>query len=119
MGNPEGTAKKTDEHIVPVSDQEDLERLFAASAEQPVVLFKHEYGCPISAHAYSEIAKVPYEISLIDVARQKALSMDVATRLGVRHESPQVIVLRDWQPVYDSSHWDITRDDVIRAVADA
>lgn len=110
-----GTAKKSDERFVPVADQEDLDRLFAASAEQPVVLFKHEYGCPISTHAYWEIADVPYDISLIDVARQRALSLGVATRLGIRHESPQVIVLRDGEPVYDASHWDITSDDVTRA----
>ena len=119
MSNPEGAAKQSGEQIVPVADQEDLERLFAASAEQPVVLFKHEYGCPISTHAYWEIANAPYEISLIDVARQKALSMDVATRLNVRHESPQVIVVRDGQAVYDASHWDISKDDVTRAMASA
>lgn len=119
MGNPEGTAKKTDERIIPVADQEDLERLFAASAEQPVVLFKHEYGCPISTHAYWEIASAPYEISLIDVARQKSLSLELATRLDIRHESPQVIVVRDGQAIYDASHWDISKDDVTRALASA
>lgn len=119
MGNPEGTAKKTDERIIPVADQEDLERLFAASAEQPVVLFKHEYGCPISTHAYWEIAGSPHEISLIDVARQRSLSLDLATRLGIKHESPQVIVLRDGKPVYEASHWDISKDDVTRAMGSA
>jgi len=117
MGNPDSTAKKSDERIIPVADQEDLERLFAASAEQPVVLFKHEYGCPISTHAYWEIAGSPCEVSLIDVARQRSLSLDIATRLGIRHESPQVIVLRDGQAIYDASHWDISKDDVTRAMA--
>jgi bacillithiol system protein YtxJ len=119
MGNPEATAERTDEHIVPVKDQEELERLFTASAEQPVVLFKHEYGCPVSTHAYWEIAALPYDVSLIDVARQRPLSLGLADRLNIRHESPQVIVLRNGQPVYDASHWDITRDDVTRAVTGA
>ena len=113
-----GTAKKSDERFVPVADQEDLDRLFAASAEQPVVLFKHEYGCPISTHAYWEIADVPYDISLIDVARQRALSLGVATRLGIRHESPQVIVLYKNRPVFDASHRRVTAESVRRAAED-
>ena len=119
MGNPEDTAKKSDERIIPVTDQEDLERLFTASTERPVVLFKHEYGCPISTHAYWEIAGSPHEISLIDVARQRSLSLDLAARLGIKHESPQVIVVRDGQAVFDASHWDISKDDVTRAMGSA
>jgi bacillithiol system protein YtxJ len=115
MGIAKGTAKDTNAHFVPVSDQEDLDRLLAASAERPVVLFKHDYACSISVRAYWDMAAVPGEVSLIDVERQRALSQEVAARLGVVHESPQVIVVRDGQPVYAASHWEISRDAVTQA----
>jgi bacillithiol system protein YtxJ len=115
MSIEQGTARNPDERFVAVADQDELERRLAASAEQPVVLFKHDYACPISRHAYEQLATVPGEILLIDVERQKALSQEVATRLGITHESPQVIVVRDGQPIYDASRWDITQEDVTRA----
>ena len=110
-----GQAKNTDAHFVPVADQEDLERLLAESREQPVVLFKHDFACSISVRAYWELAAVPGEVSLIDVEQQHALSQALASQLGVRHESPQVIVVRDGQPVYTASHWEISREAVTRA----
>jgi bacillithiol system protein YtxJ len=115
MGNVKGTPTDTDAHFVPVSTQEDLDQLLAASNEQPVVLFKHDYACSISVRAYFDLAKVPGEVSLIDVDRDHALSQAVASRLSIRHESPQVIVIRDGEPVYAASHWDISPDAVTRA----
>lgn len=115
MGNVKGTPADTNEHFVPVSTQEDLDQLLAASNEQPVVLFKHDYACSISVRAYFDLAKVPGDVSLIDVERNHALSQAVASRLHVRHESPQVIVIRDGEPVYAASHWNISPDAVTRA----
>ena len=48
------------------------------------------------------------EIVLIDVQRFPRLGREVATRTGVRHESPQVIVLRDGVAVWAADHRDIT-----------
>ena len=114
-----GTARDPEEHFVPVADRADLDRLFAESAEQPVVLFKHDFACHISANSYRELAAVPGEVPLIDVGRQMGLADEVASRTGIEHESPQVIVLRDGQPVYAASHWDITGEAVARAAGGA
>ena len=115
MDTATGTARNPEEHFVPVADRDDLDRLLAESAEQPVVLFKHDFACPISANAYRELAAVPCEVPLIDVERQKGLADEVASRIGVEHESPQVIVLRNGQPVYSASLWDISGEEVARA----
>jgi bacillithiol system protein YtxJ len=119
MGTAMGTARDPEEHFVPVADRADLDRLIAESAEQPVVLFKHDFTCPISANAYRELAAVPCEVPLIDVERQKGLADEVASRTGIEHESPQVIVLRDGRPVHAASLWNITGEEVARAVGDA
>jgi bacillithiol system protein YtxJ len=110
-----GTARDLEEHFVPVADLADLDRLFAESAERPVVLFKHDFTCHISANAYRELAAVPGVVPLIDVARQQGLADEVASRTGIEHESPQVIVLRNGRPVYAASHWDITGKEVARS----
>ena len=115
MSNAEGSRKKSGTNFVPVSTKDELDQLLAASGEQPVVLFKHDYACSISVRAYHDLAKVPGDIALIDVERDHALSQSLATQLGVRHESPQVIVVRHEAPVYSASHWNISPEDVTNA----
>ena len=119
MATASDTARNPEEHFVPVADRDDLDRLFAESAEQPVVLFKHDFACHISANAYRQLASVPGEVSVIDVGRQKGLADEVATRTGIEHESPQVIVLHNGQPVYAASHWEITGEEVAQATGGA
>ncbi len=56
------------------------------------------------------------EIILIDVQRFPRLGWEVATRTGVRHESPQVIVLRDGVAVWAADHRDIAAAELEEAL---
>lgn len=115
MGHMKGISQDTHAHFVPVSTQEDLDQILAASSEQPVVLFKHDFACSTSVRAYYDLARAPGEIALIDVEQDHALSQALAARLGVRHESPQVMVVRDGKPIYAASHSNISPEAVTRA----
>lgn len=105
-----------DKHFVPVTDLAALEPLLARSRQEPVLLFEHDTACPISVAAHRELARLPGEIPTIDVARSRAVSLAVATMTGVTHESPQAIVFRDGEAVWSASHFDITADEVTRAL---
>lgn len=109
----------TDEHFAPVASVPELEPLFARSRDAPVILFKHDPVCPISAAAHRQMSRLADGVPLIDVARAKDVAREVAERTGVRHESPQVLVLRDGRAVWSASHYDITADAVQDAVAKA
>jgi bacillithiol system protein YtxJ len=98
--------------FVALAGEADLDEWFARSMLRPVVLFLHDPGCPISAAAHRQVAKLEGEIGLIDVRGGRSLSHAVETRTGVRHESPQVIVLRNGRPVWSASHFVITADAV-------
>ena len=102
--------------FVPVTGPEALERFFADSHAGPVPLFQHDPYCGTSAAAYREMALVPGPVSLVDVAAAPQLSRAIAERTGVRHESPQVLVLRDGQVTWSASHRAITADDVRHAL---
>ena len=45
---------------------------------------------------------------VITVQSHRHVSDEAATRLGVRHETPQAILLRDGKPVWKASHFRIT-----------
>lgn len=90
-------------------------------AKDLVVLFKHSPTCPVSWAAEKQVKKfiashpeVPVQTIL--VRRDRALSDQIEKSTGVRHESPQVIVMRQGVVVADASHQDVTADFLTEAV---
>ncbi|HKC62142.1 MAG TPA: bacillithiol system redox-active protein YtxJ [Pyrinomonadaceae bacterium] len=108
----------TEKHFTPVNDREALNQLLTRSQTEPVILFKHSTTCPISAAAYRQMSEVGQEVSLVIVQRAREVSKEVEALTGIRHESPQVIVLRNGGAVWSASHFDITSGEVERAVRD-
>lgn len=100
----------------PVSDAAALEALFTRSHEEPVLLFKHSNACPISARAYSQMTAVKTPVSIVVVQKSRDVSREVEQRTGVRHETPQALVIRNGRVVWNASHFDITSDVVEQAV---
>lgn len=102
-----------------ILETNELDGLFAASGDKPVVLFKHSLTCPISHFAYEEMSLLKDEaVALVIVQDARRVSNEIAARTGVRHESPQTIILRDGKPVWHASHYDITKSSVTRALED-
>ena len=95
-----------------INSVEELEEVFAKSNEKPVALFKHSVTCPISSDVYQEIKNVDAEINLVVVQTARNVSNEIAARTGIRHESPQAIVIKEGKAVYHASHYDITAEAV-------
>ena len=77
--------------------------------------------CPTSAQAFEEYrrflrdgAAVP--TGWLDVRGQRELSQLVEARTGVRHESPQALLLKDGKAVWNASHHAITSQSLRSAV---
>ncbi|HEV7744383.1 MAG TPA: bacillithiol system redox-active protein YtxJ [Pyrinomonadaceae bacterium] len=105
-------------HFVKVTDSKSLGELTKRSIERPVVIFKHSLTCPISAAAYEQMAEYEGEVELVEVQRARELSDEIENQLGVTHESPQVLVLRNGQVAWSASHFKITAaavDEAVRA----
>lgn len=101
--------------FLPIRDVEALDALLMEPGV--ALLFLHDPGCPISRVAYREMEQLGGDVPLVDVRFAQDVSRTIATRTGIRHESPQVIVLRDGAPVWSASHYGITTNDV-RAARD-
>jgi len=102
-----------------ISDRDDLDTLLDDSKLRPVVVFKHSTACPISAAAYREMEKFEGDVSLVVVQTAREVSRELASITGIRHESPQVLVLRDGKAVWNASHFQIKADTVARAIESA
>lgn len=89
---------------------EEIEAAFEAPA---FLLFKHSPICPVSDRAFGQYRRFLAErddvpTGWIDVIAQRPTSQDVARRTGVRHESPQALLLRGGRVTDSASHGGIT-----------
>lgn len=95
-----------------ITSVEELDELFAQSSAKPIALFKHSLTCPISAGVYQEVSRADADLNIVIMQKARGVSDEIARRTGVRHESPQAIVLRDGKPVYHASHYDVTAEEI-------
>ena len=105
-------------HFVRIDNPEAFNELLERSKERPVVIFKHSLTCPVSAAAYDQMSKFDGEVTLVEVQMAPELSSSIENRLGIAHQSPQVIVLRKGQVTWNASHWGVNADAVSKAVAE-
>ncbi|MEP0546091.1 MAG: bacillithiol system redox-active protein YtxJ [Rhodothermales bacterium] len=104
-----------------LQDRSDFDALLEASKQQPVALLKHSIACPISARGQREFVGLegpddpPLYVIVVQYARD--LSNHIAETLGVRHETPQAILIKDGEAVYDASHRAISTDALRDAAA--
>jgi bacillithiol system protein YtxJ len=101
----------------------DLDRLLDDSAHRPVVLFKHSYSCGTSAEALDELIahldqgrRGDADYAVVTVQTHREISNAVSARLGVRHETPQALLIRNGRVLWSASHFRVTADAVAKAL---
>ena len=99
-------------NFIKLESIDSLDRLFDESFERPIVLLKHSTTCGISSGVYREVGLVASDVNVVVIQTHRDISNAIATRTGVRHESPQAIVLRKGKPVYHASHYDIEAEHI-------
>ncbi|MCF8567220.1 bacillithiol system redox-active protein YtxJ [Alicyclobacillus tolerans] len=103
-----------------LTTEEELNQALSAHPGKPVVIFKHSTQCPISAAAYRQVeqfvAADTAPVYLIRVIEERPLSNYYAEHFGVRHQSPQAIVMRDGKVLWNASHYDITAKALSNAI---
>lgn len=101
-------------------DRTDFDALLAESHVRPVALLKHSSACSLSAYGRREFVRLdeatdpPLYALVVQVARD--VSNYVSERLGVRHETPQVLLIHGGEAVFAASHFDVSAE-ALRAAA--
>ncbi|MBK7763336.1 MAG: bacillithiol system redox-active protein YtxJ [Bacteroidetes bacterium] len=100
-----------------LSELKQIEQLSAESNLQPIVIFKHSTRCSISsvAKARLERAQQPAGISFyyLDLLQHRDISNLLAERYSVYHESPQVLLIKNGECIYDESHNGIDMNEIV------
>jgi len=91
-----------------------------ASEQKPVLFFKHSTRCSISSMALSRLERKwdnAFEAQVspvfIDLISFRAVSNQIAEKLAVTHQSPQVLLVKDGQCIYHASHGSIALEEII------
>lgn len=105
-------APKSKVNWTELTDVMQLMEVQAISIEKPVVIFKHSTRCSISRMALKQFER-EYDLEgvvdayFLDLIEHRDISNEIAVRFNVHHESPQLILIKNGQAVYNVSHSDI------------
>jgi bacillithiol system protein YtxJ len=86
------------------------------------VIFKHSTRCSVSLMAKKRFEMdwdlIPENTSLyfLDLISHRDISAHIAEIFQVHHESPQVLVIKDGECILDSSHGDISAEEVAETI---
>ncbi len=116
-----GACRETSAPTLILQDSGDWRDLLERSNERPVVVFKHSTSCGISHEVLKEFQEFvsrnePIAYGIVNVIEDRRLSDTIAAEMGIRHASPQAIVIQNEQPVWHASHWSIMGDELEKAV---
>jgi bacillithiol system protein YtxJ len=97
---------------IDLTSEKELKQLVEKSHDKPQVIFKHSSRCGISAMAKSRlersIAPSNADFYFLDLINYRNLSNKVASDFNVYHESPQILIIKKGECIYDESHTAIT-----------
>jgi len=106
--------------------EEDLNKAVEESKINPIVIFKYSSRCSISdrvldmfQYEWDSVDEENKKITpyFLDLIQYRSLSNEIARRFGVIHESPQVLLVKNGECVYNESHGFIRVDDVFKSAA--
>ena len=107
-----GTSRIDWEHL---EHREQLERIKEESAEKDVLIFKYSTRCSVSGMALSRLDRSwngeemkRVKAYFLDLISYRNISNAIEEIFEVRHESPQVLLIRNGESIYDSSHMAIS-----------
>lgn len=104
-----------------LTEEKQIAEIVALSHEKPQLIFKHSTRCSISSMAKDRLEREwnleNVEPWYLDLLSYRHVSNAVASQLGVHHESPQAILLKDGVVVHDSSHNSISVSEIAKHVS--
>jgi len=90
--------------FVEVGSIAELDAVFAKSQLSSQLIFLHDPWCPMSAMAFRQLAGLGGRVRTVDVSQAHQLSSVIADRTGIRHESPQAILIAEGSAVWSAAH---------------
>ena len=105
-----------------LTSENQLEEITSKSYDKTQVIFKHSTRCSISSISMNKFVKnytIPSEdadLYYLDLLNYRSVSDEVGYKFQIMHQSPQVLVIKNGEAVYDASHYAIQTDKILELI---
>jgi bacillithiol system protein YtxJ len=107
---------------IPLLNEHQLEEIKIKSSQNPQIIFKHSSRCGVSSMAKNRLdrneAPQGIDFYFLDIFNYRSISNKIAIDFKVRHQSPQVLLIKNGNCVYDESHSGIDMEDILARVGE-
>jgi len=120
-----GSTEQKEEKVLAwifLTSEIQLDEIVKKSYENPQVIFKHSTRCSISNISMNkfvrnyDIPKGDADLYYLDLLNYRSVSDEVGYKFQVMHQSPQVLVIKNGEAVYNASHYAIQPDKILEFV---
>lgn len=103
-----------------IKTSQEWKAVLEKSSNTPQLVLKHSSTCPISAAAFQAFRTVETDVpkQYLVVQNSRPLSNEIEEELGIRHESPQLFLLKNGEAVWNASHYGISESKIQQAIED-
>lgn len=99
-----------------LNEESQIDAIVEESKQQPVVIYKHSTTCSISAMAKNRLerseAPEGSKFYYLDLLSYRNVSNMVADVFNEKHESPQILIIKDGMCTYEESHNGINMEEI-------
>lgn len=105
-----------------ITCSQELGQILDESCQRQIILFKHSTTCPTSSRAWREVQNFIKEssdevlVGMIKVIESRPVSNQAAEKLGLKHQSPQIILISERQVLWHASHQEVTQAKLMKAL---
>jgi bacillithiol system protein YtxJ len=104
-------------HWIHLTDEDQLQNIVVRSGEKPQVIFKYSQRCFLSDVVFKRLQKdcCPEQIDFyfLDIIAYRKISDKISQLFRVKHESPQILLIKDGDCVFDESHSEISMNEIL------
>jgi bacillithiol system protein YtxJ len=103
-----------------LTDEHQLSNLKELSSQKAQLIFKHSTRCASSSMAKARLERSAQPDNLdfhfLDLVKYRQLSNKIAELFSVSHESPQVLLIKNGECVYEESHSAIRMEEIMEQI---
>ncbi len=105
--------------------ESDFDTLIKTSFDQVAIIFKHSTRCGISSFVLRRFERDMDDFNselnfyFLNLIGHRSISNLIEEKLNVRHESPQVMIVKDGKSIYNVSHSSIDFKTIIDTVPES
>ena len=95
---------------------QQLDEIRQKSKDKPQVIFKHSTRCSVSSMAKNRLERKEFpkeaDFYYLDLIANRNISLQIEEDFKVYHESPQVLIIKSGECIYDESHSGINMEEI-------